>query len=94
MIPLLPNRTQSRPLTTGNGLLQGSIVGPLLFTLHIKKTEYFLINASFFADDTILYGPGSTTAKGLNRSQYAFDAFQLSILGKVNMIQPETFIDL
>ena len=45
--------------------------------------QLLLINTSmliFFADDTVLYAPGSTPAQALTHPLSAFDAFQSSLL--------------
>ena len=39
------------------GVPQGSILGPLLFNLHLRDLSYFLddVDAASYADDTTLY---------------------------------------
>lgn len=51
------NNTLSSPLTVVSGVLQGSILGPVLFILFLDE---FILNVSdcdigFYADDTSLY---------------------------------------
>ena len=38
-----------------NGIPQGSMIGPVLFILHINNLPYAVQNVYFFADDTKIY---------------------------------------
>ena len=51
-------RELSDPCTVTSGVLQGSILGPLLFVLFINDLPVVLENCNIlmYADDTVIYG--------------------------------------
>ncbi len=65
---------------------QGSILGPMLFTLYFNNTmlQNQYLNVHYFADDTIIYAPGSTQTQALTCLQSAFDTFQSSLIIATN----------
>ena len=69
-------------MTVCKGVPQGSILGPLLFTLYLNYLvallEYCFIH--FYADDAILWAVGSTLLIALENLQSAFNIFQLSLI--------------
>lgn len=64
-------------LTVSNGVPQGSVLGPTLFTIYINDIG-FISNAAvhLYADDTILYCFASSITLALESLQTAFDALQ------------------
>ena len=50
------NRSHSSHSTVKSGVLQGSVLGPLLFLIYINDLERNIkSNIKFFADDTMLF---------------------------------------
>ena len=64
-----------------NGLPQGSILAPLLFTIYINNFVPPLqdTHIHYYADDTVLYSTGPTHAIAAQNLQAAFNVFQLSV---------------
>ena len=61
------NGVKSEEMTITTGVLQGSVLGPLLFLLHINDIQYYseLVSVILFADDTnVIYS--HTCLKTLN----------------------------
>lgn len=61
-------------LTMKTGVPQGSILGPILFSLYIKDNDkgLNLAKVHLYADDTILYSTASTMREVLDSLQLAF----------------------
>ena len=74
--------TKSELVHITKGVPQGSILGPILFSLYINKVVNTLetCNAHLYADDTILYCFSDTVESSLLLLQHAFDTFQKSLL--------------
>jgi hypothetical protein len=53
--------SQKRPIS--HGILQGSVLGPVLFLLYINDLEAGIEHGrpTFFADDTTIFIPGNST---------------------------------
>ena len=64
------------------GVPQGSILGPLLFTLHIDNIvpSENGCKVHFYGDDTVLYSSASTLEGALLILQTAFESIQGSLL--------------
>ena len=82
----LTNRTQqvllednmSSPINVNSGVLQGSVLGPLLFLIYINDLPDYIQNNStvqLFADDTIIYHP-ITNQQYTNALQEDLDALR------------------
>ena len=65
-------------LSVCNGIPQGSVLGPLLFTLYIKNVDKNVQNAQlhFYADDTVIYCCTSSLTKAFQNLQTAFYTVQ------------------
>jgi len=71
----------SEKLTVNSGMPQGSILGPLLFTVYINNLSENVINAKvhLYADDTIIYCSAKSTAKTILNLQKALENIQLNL---------------
>uniref|UniRef100_A0A8C2EK04 Reverse transcriptase domain-containing protein n=1 Tax=Cyprinus carpio TaxID=7962 RepID=A0A8C2EK04_CYPCA len=82
----LINRTQcvqaeginSGLLEIVKGVPQGSVLGPLLFTIYINSIDHGNqdVNLHFYADDTVMYCGAPSKQQALIKLQAAFDVFQ------------------
>ena len=68
----------SEVLVVHKGVPQGSVLGPLLFTLYINSIGVNIPNTSFhfYADDTVIYCSAPTPEKAFVYLQNAFDKVQ------------------
>ena len=73
---------KSNSLLINKGVPQGSILGPLLFTLYINNIILPSLHCDvhFYADDTILYSLGPTIEVATANLQTAFNRFQLALI--------------
>ena len=53
----LANRVKSNSLPATSGVLQGSVLGPLLFLVYVNNMSKVLNDVTYclYADDTVLY---------------------------------------
>lgn len=74
----------SSPLKTGNGVPQGSVPGPLQFSIYINHIRHNVPNADFqfFADDSASYCPKLQV--DFNAEQVTFRGFKLLLNTKKN----------
>lgn len=75
------NGKRSDVLTVQKGVPQGSVLGPLLFTIYINNVGRNVPNAffHFYADDTIIYCCAATLQKALDELQTAFTMVQAQL---------------
>ena len=77
----------SKPLQVTSGVPQGSVLGPLLYLLHVKdvprRTEG---GCALFADDTMLYRCGCTALRQLPCCPLEGDLQQLSVWAEENKV--------
>ncbi len=68
----------SDSLEIAKGILQGSVLGPLLFTIYINSLDYDIqdANFNFYADDSVMYCSDSSGQQALNELQSVFDVIQ------------------
>ena len=73
---------KSSALSINKGVPQGSILGPLLFTIYVNNIAVPSLNCDvhFYADDTILYSSGTSIETATANLQNAFNRFQLSLI--------------
>lgn len=78
---VLLNDCMSEKLAVNSGVPQGSILGPLLFTVYINNLSENVINAKMhlYADDTIIYCSAKSPAETILRLQKAFENIQLNL---------------
>lgn len=78
---VLLNDYMSEKLTVNSGVLQGSILGPLVFTVYINNLSENVINAQMhlYADDIIIYCSAKSPAETILRLQKAFENIQLNL---------------
>ncbi len=78
----------SDSLLIAKGVLQGSVLGPLLFTInfiyhiYINCLDYDIQDANFhfYADDSVMYCSASSGKQALYKLQPAFDVIQITDL--------------
>ncbi len=71
----------SNSLLIQNGVPQGSIMGPILFTIYINDLCQNITKAKwhFYADDTVLYSSASSLKSALEDLQSAFNIIQKNL---------------
>ena len=71
-------KVKSAPLPITNGVPQGSILGPVFFTIYINDIakEVKNCNIHLYADDTILYCWADSMTLAFNNLQLAFNVLQ------------------
>ncbi len=69
----------SESLEIAKGVPQGSVLGPLLFTIYINSLDYGIQDGKFhfYADDSVMYCSASSGQQALYKLQSAFDVIQL-----------------
>ena len=78
---------QSTFLKISKGVPQGSILGPVLFTIYINEIISFLIDcfAHLYADDTVIYCIADSIELAIERLQLAFNILQ-TVLAQLKLV--------
>ena len=69
--------TDPSPRVCGVGVPQGSVLSPILFNLHLRLLNRFLltdVRAAMYADDLLLYVRGRDSARALSLLESAMDS--------------------
>jgi len=70
----------SDPLILKTGDPQGSILGPILFSIYIELCVGLeTVKVHFYANDTIIYSIASSIKVAMESLQKAFNSFQISL---------------
>lgn len=72
----------SNIIAVTKGVPQGSVLGPLLFTIYINNIGQNVLNANlhFYADDTVIYCSTSSLVQALEYLQIAFIEVQNTLM--------------